>query len=109
MHNPANAGNIQPSCKIQTIDFVAQIIKRIKLNAKIKSLLQFLQLKKQLCANEEQQLAIFEQAPVSIVFTDLAFNLVKTNRQFLKQFGYNEHEISSLSDVFTTARQIHLR
>jgi len=102
MQNPTDEGNIHPSFKIKAVDFVTQFIKRIELDTKINSLFRFLQLKKQLCASEAQQLAIFEQAPVSIAFTDLAFNLLKTNQQFLEQFGYKKHEITSLNDVFNS-------
>jgi PAS domain S-box-containing protein len=102
MQNPTDEGNIHPSFKIKAVDFVTQFIKRIELDTKIKSLFRFLQLKKQLCASEAQQLAIFEQAPVSIAFTDLAFTLLKTNQQFLEQFGYKKHEITSLNDVFNS-------
>lgn len=102
MQNPTDEGNIHHSFKIQAVDFVTQFIKRIELDIKIKSLFRFLQLKKQLCASEAQQLAIFEQAPVSIAFTDLAFNLLKTNHQFLEQFGYKKHDITSLSDIFNS-------
>lgn len=111
MRNPTDEGNTQPSFKTKAVDFVTQFIKRIELDTKIKSLFRFLQLKKQLCASEAQQLAIFEQAPVSIAFTDLAFNLLKTNQQFLEQFGYKKHEITSLSDIFNrdkVALQNHL-
>ncbi len=111
MQNQTDEGNIHPSFKIKAVDFVTQFIKRIELDIKINSLFRFLQLKKQHCTSEAQQLAIFEQAPVSIAFTDLAFNLLKTNQQFLEQFGYKKHEITSLSDIFNrdkVALQNHL-
>ncbi|MDO9163971.1 MAG: diguanylate cyclase [Methylococcaceae bacterium] len=104
MQNQTDQGNIHPSFKIKVVDVITQLIKRIALDTKIKSLFRFLQLKKQLCASEAQQLAIFEQAPVSIAFTDLEFSLLKTNQQFLEQFGYKKHEIISLSDVFYTGQ-----
>lgn len=100
MSNSTNDDNIQPSLEIQAVDSVTQATKIIALHTKIKSLFRLLPLKKQLSTSEAQQLAIFDQSPVGIVFTDLAFNLIKTNAQFLEQYGYNEHEISSLSQIF---------
>lgn len=69
----------------------------IESRTKIKSLCRLLQLK-------AQQSAIFDQSPISIVFTDLAFNITKTNSQFLEHYGYKNRELSSLSQVFFSSK-----
>jgi len=84
--------------------------KPIKSETKIKSRLRLAQLKNQLFESGALLSAILDISPVSIIFTDLAFKISKTNTQFLESYGYNEREVISLSDILfsTNTKRTHL-
>jgi len=44
--------------------------------------------------------AILHHSPIALAFTDLDLTVLKTNKQFFQQFGYNE-DLNSFCNLLT--------
>lgn len=66
----------------------------------IKSLPSIANLTQQLITSEARLSAIFHHSPIAIAYTDINLKVLKTNDQFLYQFGYNE-DIYSLCNLLS--------
>lgn len=99
MTNSADDNQIDNGFKVDVVDFASEPTKQSKLRTKLKARTRLFNLQQRLYESEAQLSAIFKQSPIAIVYTNMDFQLSKTNSQFLKQYGYKQGEVSVLSEL----------